>query len=179
MPSGSAGNFLSRKRATFSRLTANGAGETEKSPARLVAIASVDRVGKHSFHHGLINGAPEDARREPIVEDEFAARQCAEDLVTLFITDQIEALAVGFPAMCIRRFNAGAVKLRGSERQLIALARRPRFPWALHIKTLALAPPSRKRPIDIDIDTDIGSLRAELVCRHHVIHERFDEGRLG
>src|ERR1700738_5676702 len=41
----------------------DGAGKAKKTPARLVAVASVDRVREHSFHDSLIDRAPKDARR--------------------------------------------------------------------------------------------------------------------
>src|SRR5262245_37732679 len=33
------------------------AGEADHLPARLVAVAAVDRVGEHALHHGRIDGA--------------------------------------------------------------------------------------------------------------------------
>src|SRR5690349_12215301 len=35
------------------------ARKAEHLPARLVAIAAVDRVGEHALHYGLVHGAPE------------------------------------------------------------------------------------------------------------------------
>src|SRR5215470_4670394 len=44
------------------------ARETDQPPAGLVAVAAMDRVGKHAFDHGLVDHGPELARRKPAVE---------------------------------------------------------------------------------------------------------------
>src|SRR5262249_45182759 len=174
-----AGEFLVAEPHDILAIDRNGTGKSEKTPAGFVAIASIDWVRKHSFHHSLIHRGPEDARRQSGVEDEFAGGQRNEHFLPLPLVDEGEALAVGFATMRIGRFDAGAIKLRRGERQLIALAWRPQFPRALHVETLALAPGARERTIDIDVDADIGPLRAELVRRYHMIDERLDEGRFG
>src|SRR3978361_1296192 len=51
------------------------AGKSDDGPARLVAVAAVDRVGIHAFDHGLIKRRPERAHRQPVVERDFAAGQ--------------------------------------------------------------------------------------------------------
>src|SRR5262245_36413009 len=48
------------------------AGEADHAPAGLVAVATVNRVREHAFHHGLVDGAPERPRRQPVVEAELA-----------------------------------------------------------------------------------------------------------
>src|SRR5476649_2502061 len=45
-------------------------GETDQRPARFVAIAAVDRVGKHALHDGLIERAPKHAHRQSIIESD-------------------------------------------------------------------------------------------------------------
>src|SRR5262249_54940536 len=47
-------------------------GETDQPPARLVAVAAVDRIREHPFHHRLIEGGPEHADGKPIVEAHLA-----------------------------------------------------------------------------------------------------------
>src|SRR5215469_282344 len=39
------------------------AGEADDGPAGLVAVAAIDRVGKHALDHGLIERSPEHAHR--------------------------------------------------------------------------------------------------------------------
>ncbi len=155
----------------------DGAGKADQFPPRLVAVAAVDRVGEHSFHHGLIERGPEYACGRTIVENELAGRKRNEHLFALQRVEEVEGLAVGFAAMSVGRLDAGAVKLRRRERQLIALARHAQFPRTLHVESLALAPAARKRAIDVDVDPDIGAFGGEFVGRHHVIHERLDKGR--
>src|SRR5216683_6900543 len=126
----------------------DGAGKADQFPPRLVAVAAVDRVGEHSFHHGLIERGPEYACGRTIVENELAGRKRNEHLFALQRVEEVEGLAVGFAAMSVGRLDAGAVKLRRRERQLIALARHAQFPRTLHVESLALAPAARKRAID-------------------------------
>jgi len=78
--------------------------------------------------------------------------------------------------MRVSGLNAGAIQLRRRQRQLIALRRRTLFPWALHVEAVALAPGAGERAIDVNIDAQIGALRADLVGRHHVIHQCLNEG---
>ena len=49
---------------------------------------------------------------------------------------------------------------------------------ALHVEAVALAPAAGERAIDVDVDAEIGALRADLVGRDHVIDQRLDEGGL-
>src|SRR5262249_35663236 len=80
--------------------------------------------------------------------------------------------------MGIGRCDAGAIELRGRERQLVALARHTHLPRPLHIEPLALAPGARERAVDVDVDADLGAVGRELVGWHHVIDQRLDESRL-
>ena len=48
------------------------AREADQFPARFVAVAAVDRVREHAFHHGLIDRGPENPCRQPAVESELA-----------------------------------------------------------------------------------------------------------
>src|SRR6476659_11178977 len=59
----------------------NRAGKADQPPARLVAIAAVDRVGEHALHHRLIKSVPEHARGQPIVEAQLAGGQCYQHLL--------------------------------------------------------------------------------------------------
>ena len=77
--------------------------------------------------------------------------------------------------MRVGRLDPGAVKLRGRERQLIPLARRALLPRALHVEPIAFAPRAGQCAIDIDVDADVGAFRREIVRRHHVVDQRFDE----
>src|SRR6516162_2198772 len=43
-------------------------GETDQPPAHFVAVAAIDRIREHPFHHALIHGGPEHADGKPIVE---------------------------------------------------------------------------------------------------------------
>src|SRR5215813_11944326 len=99
------------------------AREAEHLPARLVAIAAVDRVGEHALHHGLVDRVPEGARRQAVIEGEFAGRERDEDRLALRLVEPVEGLGVSLDAMRVGRRDAGAVELRGRERQLIALVR--------------------------------------------------------
>src|SRR5260221_12926444 len=65
--------------------------------------------------------------------------------------------------MRVGGLDAGAIKLRRRQRQLVALARGPLPPRTLHIEALALAPGAGKGAIDVDIDAEIGALRADLI----------------
>src|SRR5215470_4528817 len=145
------------------------AGETDQLPAGLVAVAAVDRVGEHSFHHGLIDRGPEHARRRPALEGDLAGGEADEHLLLLRLGDPVERLAVALAAMGVGRRDPGTVKLCGRERQLVALARRAELPRPLHVEPFTLAPGAGERAVDVDIDTNIGALGAEFVGRHHVI----------
>src|ERR1043165_9661470 len=48
------------------------AGKADDGPARLVAVAAIDRIGIHALDHGLVHRRPEQARRQPVVEGDFA-----------------------------------------------------------------------------------------------------------
>src|SRR5262249_41699647 len=48
------------------------AGETDQPPARLVAVATVDRIREHPFHPCLIEGGQEHAQGKPMVEAPLA-----------------------------------------------------------------------------------------------------------
>src|SRR5215831_12246852 len=80
--------------------------------------------------------------------------------------------------MGIGRCDAGAIELRGRERQLVALARHAHLPRPLHIEPLALAPGACERAVDVDVDADLGAFGRELVGWHHVIDQRLDESSL-
>src|SRR4030081_3171752 len=80
--------------------------------------------------------------------------------------------------MRIGGLDAGAIKLRRRQRQLVALARGALPPWTLHVEALTLAPGAGKGAIDVDVDAEIGALRADLIGWHHVIHQALDEGGL-
>src|ERR1700710_2263208 len=66
------------------------AGKADDGPARLVAVAAVDRVGIHAFDHGLIQRRPERARRQPIVERDFSGRQADQHFLALRVLDAVE-----------------------------------------------------------------------------------------
>ena len=100
-----------------------------------------------------------------------------QHLLTLLFVEPVEQLAVGLAAMRIGRCDAGAIKLRRRERQLVALARHSHFPRPLHIEPFALAPGAGERAVDVNIDADIGAFGRELVGGHHVIDQRLDESR--
>src|SRR5713226_9587563 len=80
--------------------------------------------------------------------------------------------------MRVGGLDAGAIKLRRRQRQLVALTRGPLPPRTLHVEALALAPGAGKGAIDVDVDAKIGALRADLIGGHHVIHETLDKGSL-
>src|SRR3979411_2342783 len=80
--------------------------------------------------------------------------------------------------MRIGGLDAGAIKLRRRQRQLVALARSALPPRTLHVEAFTLAPGAGKGAIDVDIDAEIGALRADLIGGHHVIHQALDEGSL-
>src|SRR5262245_51758353 len=48
------------------------AGKAHQLPARLVAVAAVDRVGEHAFHDVLIELAEERARGQPVRKGDLA-----------------------------------------------------------------------------------------------------------
>src|SRR5216684_8188487 len=75
------------------------AGEAEHAPARLVAIAAVDRVGEHAFHHGLVHGAPERAHRQAAVEGDLGGREADQHLLALLRVEAVEGLAKRLAAM--------------------------------------------------------------------------------
>src|SRR4051812_20693579 len=155
----------------------DGAGEADQLPASLVAVAAVNRVGEHPLHHGLIERRPEHAYGQAALEGDLGGREAGQHLFALLFVEAIERLAIGFAAMRIGGIDAGAIKLRRRERQLIALARNAELPWALHVEPLALAPGARQRAIDEDIDPDLAALRSEVVGRDHMIDQRLDECR--
>src|ERR1700730_6889700 len=74
--------------------------------------------------------------------------------------------------------DAGAIKPRRRQRQLVALARSALPPRTLHIEALTLAPGAGKGAIDVDIDAEIGALRAHLIGGHHVIDRVREKGTL-
>src|SRR6516165_7091431 len=131
-------------------------GETDQPPAHFVAVAAIDRSREHPFDDALIHGGAEHADGKP----------------------SVEPLAVGLAAMGIGRCDAGAIELRGRERQLVALARHAHLPRPLHIEPLALAPGACERAVDVDVDADLGAFGCELVRWHHVIDQRLDESSL-
>src|SRR6516225_4683336 len=96
----------------------------------------------------------------------------------MLLVEPVEHLAVGLAAMGIGGCDAGAIELRGRERQLVALARHAHLPRTLHIEPLALAPGACKRAVDVDVDAYLGTFGCELVGWHHVIDQRLDESRL-
>src|SRR5437899_9372091 len=51
------------------------AREADQPPAGLVAVAAMDRISEHAFHHGLIHHGPELAHGEPAVKSDAAARK--------------------------------------------------------------------------------------------------------
>src|SRR5580704_3890149 len=154
------------------------AREADQLPAGLVAVAAIDRVREHALHHGLIDGGPERSHLQAGVELDLVGGKPDQHLLALFLVEPVEGLAIGLAAIGVGGLDAGAIELRGRERQLIALARRAEFPRPLHIETIALAPGARERAIDIDVDAKIGALGGKLVGRHHVIDERLHESRL-
>jgi len=71
--------------------------------------------------------------------------------------------------------DAGAIELRGRQRQLVALAWRALLPRALHVEAVAIAPGARERAVDVNVDADVGALGTEIVGRHHVVDQRLDK----
>src|SRR5260370_30399287 len=126
------------------------AGEADHAPARLVAVAAVDRVGKHAFHHGLVDGAPEHARRQTVVEGDLRGGEAEQNLLALLLVHPVERLAVGLRAVRVGRRDAGAIELRGREGKLIALVSRALLPRPLHVDPLALAPGAGDPPAALD-----------------------------
>src|SRR5262245_16829910 len=153
------------------------AREADQPPAGLISIAAMDRVGEHTLHHGLVHHGPELACRQSAIEGDAAARKCDQHVLTLRFGELVEAFViVGFAAVRVGGGDAGAIELCWRQRQLIALARLALLPGALHVEAVALAPGAREGTVDIDVDADVGALRAELVSRHHVVDQRLDEG---
>src|SRR5215467_10758721 len=99
------------------------AREADQPPAGLVAVTAMDRVGEHAFDHGLIHHGPELAHRKPALEIDAAGCEPLQHLLALGLGELIEALAVGLAAVRVGGGDAGAIELRRSQRQLIALAR--------------------------------------------------------
>src|SRR3954470_21124412 len=89
------------------------AREADQPPAGLVAVAAMDRVGKHAFHYGLIDHGPELTCRQPAVEVDAAGRKRDQHLLALGFGKLIEAFAVGLAAMRVGGGDAGAIELRG------------------------------------------------------------------
>ena len=170
--------FLPRYFSTFSRCTATTPGKADQLPTGLVAVAAVDRIGEHALHDGLIEHAPERAHRWAGVESDLGRGKSGQHLFALLLIDTVEGLAVGLAAIGVGRLDTGAVKLRGRQRQLVALVRRAALPRSLHIETVALAPAAGERPINVDVEADVGALRRQLIGRDHVVDQRLDESRL-
>ena len=105
------------------------AGKADDRPARLVAVAAIDRIGIHAFDHGLIQRGPERAHRQSAVEGDLAGGQADQHFLALRVLDPVECFAVSLAAMRVGRLDAGAIELRRRQRQLVALARRARLPW--------------------------------------------------
>src|SRR5262245_65791503 len=51
---GIGGKFFVAETRDVLAIDRNRSGKSKKAPARFVAVASVNGIGKHSFHHGLI-----------------------------------------------------------------------------------------------------------------------------
>src|SRR2546428_11414071 len=77
------------------------AGEADQLPARLVAIAAVDRVGEHALHAVLVQRGEENARGRPVFESDLAGPETQEKLLAPALGDLVEALAVGLDAQRI------------------------------------------------------------------------------
>src|SRR5258706_5861026 len=120
-------------------------GEADHLPARLVAVAAVDRVREHALHDVLVDRREENARGRAVFERHLAGLQSEQEFLALAFADLVEALAVGLHAERIGRGDARAVKLGGSERELVTLARHALLPRALHVKAGAPSPPPRAR----------------------------------
>src|SRR3954469_25312602 len=153
------------------------AGKTDQPPARLVAVAAIDRVGEHPLHDRLVQRGPEHTGGQSIVEAQLAGGERHEHVLALLVIEPVERFAIRLAAMGIGCFDAGAIELRRRQRQLVALAREAELPWPLHVKTLALTPAAGERAVDKDVDADIGALRSEIVGGHHVVDQRLDERR--
>src|SRR5882762_4908569 len=104
--------------------------ETDHLPARLVAVAAVDRVREHALHDVLVDRREENARGRPVFERHLAGLQAEQEFLALVLADLVEALAVSLDAERIGRGDARAVKLGGSERELVTLARHALLPRA-------------------------------------------------
>src|ERR1700744_442384 len=141
---GDAERFARERLAAIARdmiaMHGDGAGKADDRPTGLVAIATIDRVGIHAFDHGLVQRGPEHPLRQPAVELDLAGGEPNQHFLALRGLDAVERLVIGLAAMCVGGLDAGAVELRGCQRQLIALARCALFPGALHIETVTLAP---------------------------------------
>src|SRR4029453_14694210 len=86
-----------------------------------------------------------------------------EKFLALALGDLVETLAVGLDAERVGGRNAGAIQLRGRERERVALVGPARLPRALHVKALPFAPPAGKSVIDVDVNSDIGALGRQRV----------------
>src|SRR3954466_8759085 len=133
------------------------AGKADQLPARLVAISAIDRVGEHPLHHGLIEHGPKRSDRQTAFERDLRGREPDQNLLALLLGEPVECFAVGLAAMRVGGLEAGAIKLRRRQRQLIALTRHSEFPWSLHVEPVTLAPCACERPVDVNVDADVGA----------------------
>src|SRR5207244_10723195 len=95
------------------------AGEADQLPARLVAVAAVDRVGEHALHDVLVQRGEENARGRPVFESDLAGPETQEKLLALALADLVEALAVGLAAERAGGGHARAVQPRRRARALM------------------------------------------------------------
>ena len=87
----------------------------------------------------------------PLSKLDLAGGQADQYFLALRRLDPVERLAVSLAAMRVGRGDAGPVKLRRRQRQLVALARRALLPGSLHIEPVALAPAAGERAIDVEL----------------------------
>src|SRR5258706_745668 len=78
-----AGKFLVLVIHDILRVHLDYSGKTDHLPSRFVFIAAIDWVGEHAFHHVLINGGEKHARRQSVVEVDFAGVEPGEHFLAL------------------------------------------------------------------------------------------------
>src|ERR1700761_5566624 len=109
--------WLAAKRFDVVAMHRDDAGKADDRPARLVAVAAIDWIGIHAFDHRLVQRGPERPDRQAAVELDLAGRQADQHFLALRRFNAVERLAISLAAMGVGRLDAGAIELRGCQRQ--------------------------------------------------------------
>src|SRR5689334_19462868 len=148
--------------------------KTYQLPAREIAVASIDRIGKKAFASVFPQDLEELLGRRA-GELDLAFFQAMENFVLVRGAEAREIVLERASAIVVDVFDRGAIELGGCELELIALLLGSFAPGALHVPGFGASVRTRKLPVDEECHAGFLRARSEIVGRNESAYCGIDE----